>query len=237
MKPVRLVRIKKISLSLVAMWTFGVCFAPQALGCDVVDCVACKRSDASTMNLQAKLHALLPPSAIVRRVLDIHMTGLGEKVILYDSDPDELEPLPKIAIYANEKIVETFAAEAPGGFTRLLADCRFPLTPGRQGLALAYRAGGDGSLTTFLVIGFQSGKYQVLQTLNAPRSRMVFDGQIGQFVLWAGEGSEECVWCKQRYEISKYRFNGSRFVKVATKKSPTNLDPGEIADVPLHDTR
>lgn len=237
MKSVQTIRFKSISLSLAVLWTFGVCSAAHAAACDVVDCVACKRAEPPPMKLQQELQTLLPPSAIIRRILDTQMTARGEKAILYDSDRDELEPSPRIAIYANGEIVETFAAEAPGGFTRLLADCQFPLAPGRHGLALAYRAGGDGSLTTFLLIGFQSGKYRVLQTVNAPRSRMVFDGQVGQFALWAGEGSDECVWCKQRYEISKYKFNGTRFVRVTSKKSSSKLDPGEIADVPLQDRR
>ena len=138
-----------------------------------------------------------------------------------------------IGVLVNGKVATTFEAGGRGGFTRLLGDCDLPLAGNTSALAIAYRSGGDGSSTLFLLLGFVEGKYSILDSLEAPRSRIAV-GQVGEFSLWEGLGSRKCVWCAQKYRVTKYTFNGKLFKKGRSiNLLAAQRDPGEIADVPL----
>ena len=204
------------------------------LACDIVSCVACNQvSKPETVRIPDAIPRQLPQFVNAQRLISTHLSEGGETVVLYNTAADELDPLPMIAIVVDSKVVRTFEARSDGGFTRLLADCEFPATTKSSAFALAYRAGGDGAATTFFILGYRDGKYGVWNTITARASRMIFNGIIGQFQLWAGEGSRECVWCPQRYRTSSYRFTGTRFEKVSSTRIAGLRDPGEIADTPL----
>jgi hypothetical protein len=211
----------------------GLLAAPRGSGCEIFDCVACNAvARPKQETLTDEVRRQLPNSNGTIHVLSTTLSSAGEHVILYNSSPDELEPQPRVAVADGAKVVTIFDAESNGGFTRLLAACEIPLENGRNAIVMAYSAGGDGATTMFLFMGFRNGKYVVLNTLHAPASRIVIDGQ-GRFSMLWGQGSNKCVWCPQRYNITKYRFDGAHFVPVRTIKGKQLLQPGDIADTPL----
>jgi hypothetical protein len=222
-----------IALFFLSAASQGLLAASQGFGCEIFDCVACSAvTRPNQETLTDEVRRQLPNLNGTVHVLSTTLSSAGEQVILYNSSPDELEPQPRVAVADEGKVVTIFDAESNGGFTRLLAACELPLEDGRNAMVMAYRAGGDGSVTMFLFVGFNNGKYIVLNTLHAPASRIVIDGQ-GRFSMWWGQGSNKCVWCPQRYNITKYRFDGAHFVPLRTTKGKQLLQPGDIADTPL----
>ena len=208
--------------------------ARGAFACDVVACVACKEGNKSPqVQVPPAIANQLPRVVKAQRLFNAHLTADGEQVLLFSTASDELDPLPVVALVSGERVVTTFEPRSKGGFTQLLATCEFALDAHRSALALAYRSGGNGSATMFLIIGYRDGKYQTLWSAEAPVSRIAVGESAGEFSLWEGEGSRECVWCPQTYRVTKYRFDGHAFERKRTIRIATKVQSSDIADVPL----
>jgi hypothetical protein len=74
------------------------------------------------VELAEEIRLQLRGAALVRQVLSTHLSSTGEQIIAYDTDSDDSDPQPEVAVAAGSKVVETFAvselADWGGGFVR-----------------------------------------------------------------------------------------------------------------------
>jgi hypothetical protein len=143
---------------------------------------------------------------------------------------------PTVVVLRANRIVARFKVRKP--FTTdadwvFLSGGEFRLSQDRSAVAFAFRALGDGAGSMYLVLSSSHGKYQVLMNHEAGQARLrVLDGD-GNLEIWEATYGDECVWCRHRYMIARYRWNGSSLVRASRRLSRGKPRPAVIAGRPL----
>jgi hypothetical protein len=185
--------------------------------------------------LSAELRTQLPGLVSATDLLDTRLSPSGEQVVVYSTDEDESDPHPKIAFIISGRVKKILAAteisSEGGGFWRYLSGCQYQVVPRQNGLALAFTTGFDGAATVFAVVIWKSDSYSIVFNPLVGQGRMVLS--LGKLVLWGSDGTGECVWCKQHYNVTSYRWRGGTYIKTSSTKSLKMFDPAEVSSTPL----
>ena len=133
-------------------------------------------------------------------------------------------------IVARFKVRKLFTTDADWVF---LSESEFRLSQDRSAVAFAFRALGDGAGSLYLVLSSSHGKYQILMNREAGQARLRVLDADGNLEIWEATYGDECVWCRHRYMIARYRWNGSSLIRVSKRLSRGKPRPAVIAGRPL----
>ncbi len=201
----------------------------------IIGAFGAENNPAAPVSLAASIRSQLPDIVAVRQVLAARLSPSGEQVVVYDAASDESEPHPKVAFVAEGKVVtvldEAQLATERGGFVRYLSGCQFDATAHQKALALAFSTAFDGSGSAFAIIMFESGGYRVVFNPHGMQAQLVL--RRDSLLLWTSDGTGECVWCAQSYEITQYAWRQGKYVRTSTKKATHTYDPALMSGTPL----
>jgi len=204
--------------------------APRTIGA-----FGAENKPAAPVPMPAAIRSQLPDLVAVRQVLTTRLSPSGEQVIIYDAAIDESDPHPKVAFVVGGKVAkvldETQTASGRGGFVRYLSGCPFDAAAHRKALALAFSTAFDGSGSAFAIIMWQSGEYGVVFNPHGMQAQLVL--RRGSVELWTSDGTGECVWCAQHYQLTQYVWRDGKYVRTATNKAKHTYDPALISGTAL----
>ena len=176
----------------------------------------------------------LKGAALVRQVLNTHLSPAGEQIIAYDFDPDDSDPKPVVAFAVGGKVVQSLAArdlyDRSGGFERFQVACPFQLLSTRGAVALAFTSAFDGSGSIFSIVSWKANKYALVLTAHGVQGRLWIER--GKLSLWTSTGRGECVWCDQHYTVRHYVWVKGRYRSDGRTDLKPPFDPGTISGHP-----
>ena len=208
-------------------------------GCDgsprIIGPFGAENSKPVPVELAKDIRSQLRGTALVRQVLDTHLSPTGEQIIAYDTNADDSEPKPVVAFVVGGKVVQTLAmgdlADWGVGFERFQAACPFQLLPSQGALALAFTSAFDGTGSIFSIVTWKANKYARVFTTHGVQGQL----QIGRgkLSLWTSTGRGECVWCDQHYIVRHFTWIKDGYRNDGTTKLKPHFNPGTISGHPL----
>lgn len=194
-------------------------------------------ASAPKIKVPDQLRSQLPPEAIVLRIDTPNLSPTGDKIVLYNSSPDEMDPRPVLAIVQRGRIVRSYTLgdtmKDAGGYASVLAYCKVRDSKARNVVAIALQVSGDGSAIGFLVFAWIDGDYQVLFNEHTFEGRLTFLQGSAEFELWKSDNDGECVWCPQHYTVIKYRLQNDMYVMIGDSKLTKAFNPESISATPI----
>jgi len=185
--------------------------------------------------IDPEIRSQLPGFVSVTDVLQTHLSRSGEQVIVYSTDRDESNPAPKLAFVVSGKVKQVLAAadisSGGGGFWRYQSGCQYQITKILNGLALAFTTGFDGAASAFAVVIWKANGYSVVFNPLVSEGRMLLS--LGHLAVWGSDGKGECVWCKQRYTVTNYQWQGETYAENSRRTLPKMFDPAAVSGTPL----
>jgi hypothetical protein len=220
-------------------------------GCDslprIIGAFGAENNVGPPVSLAPDIRSQLPELREVRRVLTTNLAPSGEQIVIYDSNADDSDPHPKVALLVGGRVVKLLNGSDfnshTGGFERYLSSCEVNLTRNERALAISISSGFDGAASAFVIIKWQSGEYRVVFNPMVGQGRMVFESP--KLELWSSlwgrvrglksqqVGKYECVWCQHRYQVTEYLWRNGKFVKTGSYRTNTVHDPAEISGASL----
>src|ERR1035441_1624646 len=201
----------------------------------VIGAFGAENTPRAPVTVSAEVRAQLPGVTSVIEVLNTQLAPSGEQVIVYSTNEDESDPLPKVAFITGGKLAKIMDASemAPegGGFWRFLSGCQFDVARNQKALALAFSTSFHGFGSAFAVIIWRSSDYQVVFNPLITQGRMVLSS--GKLALWDSDGTGECVWCRQHYLVRNYEWHNKTYVRTTVVKLKKAYDPATISGTPL----
>src|SRR4051812_2772600 len=196
------------------------------------------------VTLSPEVLALLHNVQSVRRVEHTMLAPPGEQVMIYDSNDDELAPVPRVAIVADgiaAKIFDVSNFIEYGEQAIYSSSCEFEIAPAQNAIAITYTLSGDGTGSAFLMLTWTAGKYQIIFHRMVGQGRMVlgfrevelWERSLGPNASRPESINFECEWCAHRYLVTKFVWRGGRFVKTVSRRTRKAYDPAEITGIPL----
>ena len=202
----------------------------------------------SPVTVAAAIRSQLTDLHDLRRVLDTHLSPSGEQVVFYDSDPDESDPHPKVAIMVGGRVVKSFDAgqfKSPQRRLRTLS-VELRIQPHKPPTSA-------GSLD---VNSFRWRRHDFRQSSAGSRAAtrwcsnpMVAQGRMEfgslKLHLWrsvsggtthsrnSDSAPFECMWCPHHYVVTEYLWRNGRYVKAGSKRTSNAYDPSEITGTSL----
>lgn len=196
-----------------------------------------------SLKVPKAVRSLLPRGAEVK-LLQVSQFNPEDTLVVYETRrPTGLEKLlpsfhitrPTVVVLRANRIVARFKICKP--FTIdvdwvFLSGGEFRLSPERSAAVFAFRTDWDGSDSAYLILSAHYGKYRVLMNYWASQTSLrVLDGN-GNFDLWEAIPGD-CVWCRHRYKIIRYKWNDRGLVRVSRRVSRGKLLPSVVAGRPL----
>jgi hypothetical protein len=186
------------------------------------------------------LRAVLPHEAQVR-LLQTSQLNPADTFVVYESLVHPIFPFfpleyPTVAVLRGKRTIARFQIRKP--FTVdadwvFLSGSEVRLSPKRSAAVFTFRALGDGCGNFFLALSANHGKYEIAMSRIAAQASLKVLDKNGTLELWEATFGDECIWCRHRYKISKYRWTGTAFVRTGSRRSRGKLDPSIVAAKPL----
>jgi hypothetical protein len=201
----------------------------------IIGAFGAENSKPAAVELSKEIQSQLRGAALVRQVLNTHLSPTGEQIIAYDTDADDSDPKPALSFVVAGKVVQTLAmgdlADWGVGFERFQAACQFQLQPSQDAVALAFTSAFDGTGSIFSIVAWKDNKYALVFTTHGTQGRL----QIGRgkLSMWTSTGGGECIWCDQHYAIKQFTWTKHTYKSVGTTKLKSSFDPSDISGHPL----
>jgi hypothetical protein len=190
---------------------------------------------APRISIPANIRSQLPHFVGVRQVLKTHLSPRGEEVIIYDSEKDNDEPFPQLAFITAGKLNTVLdmieANNGHSGFDRFQVACEFSAAPHLHAIAFAFSFSGDGAGSSFAIVMWRSGHYQIVFTLDGDQSQLVLSEN--SLTFWNSKMNGPCIWCPSQYETTRYSWRNGTYLQTSTKERKTFFDPGFVSSTPL----
>jgi len=185
----------------------------------------------TAVKISSELQKQLPARAVPLVVRQTHLTREGETFIFYEVlDNRGLFPEAGTVVFAREdKVIRKLEI---GEGCNYIDDASFAFSRG-QGVALALMCSGDGSSIDFFLLGAVQDSYQVTLHKETDEGRMrIREGSAPELEIWSAredlDGRESCTWCPHRYQLDRYVWRDSKFVKVGSSVTKESLNPASV---------
>ncbi len=231
-------RIRLSFLTIVCVTGVSACWAATT-SCPnaprVIGPFGAENTPRTAIAVDTEIRSQLSGLVSVTDVLETRLSPSGEQVVVYSTDEDESNPKPKLAFVVSGKVKQVLAAaeisSEGGAFWRYQSGCQYQVAKKLNGLALAFTTGFDGATSAFAVVIWKASGYSVVFNPLVSEGRMLLGS--GRLAVWGSDGNGECVWCKQHYTITNYRWKGGSYVKTSSRTLPKMFDPAEVSGTPL----
>jgi len=194
--------------------------------------------------LPADIHSLPPEARSVRRIQQTGLGPSGEQIVMYDTNDENSEPNPKVAIVVRGTLAKTYDVSKLveyGQGALYATSCEFELAPMHKALAIAYTLSGDGTGNAFIVLTWSAGDYQAIFHRTVGQGRIVlgtstmelWERTLGKYASRPESDNFECEWCQHRYLITEFHWRNGEYVKTGSKRTSKAYDPAEISGTPV----
>lgn len=194
-----------------------------------------ENSKPVAVDLAKNVQSQLRGAALVRQVLNTHLSPTGEQFIAYDTDADDSDPKPVVAFVVGGQVAQTFAmsdlTDWGVGFERFQSACAFHLQPTQDAVALAFTSAFDGTGSIFSVVAWKGNKYVLVFTTHGVQGQLKIGR--GTLSMWTSTGRGECIWCDQHYTVRHFTWVNGRYRSDGTKRLEPPFDPSTISGHPL----
>jgi hypothetical protein len=163
-------------------------------------------------------------------------TKLGGTLLVYEKD-EAPNADPHIVVMRSGQIIENLSGSMEGCYTSGFKE--FPLDRSRQAVGVAFRCGGDGTISRFVLFTASGESYQEIFRQDAALGALQIWGNPGRFDLFSARSDldrgESCLYCLHRYTIRTFVWKGDHFHQAAKETPQYDNDPNVLAENPFID--
>jgi hypothetical protein len=188
----------------------------------------------------AEVAAVVPSGYKARAFTAPAPTTIGGMLLVYEKD-EAPDADPHIVVVHSGRVIESLTGPMEGCYTSGFIE--FPLDRSRRAVGVAFRCGGDGSVSRFALFTASGESYQEIFRQDAALGALCIWGDPRhsprQFTLYSARTDldigESCLYCRHRYTARTFAWKGDHFREVG-KGTPQNaIDASQFVENPIMD--